>query len=471
MTPVPHSPDMQPLPHNLEAEKAVLGTFFLNERSVADVQAMLEPEDFYDPRHQEIYRTVLQQIEADKPIDFTLIINELERRGVLEKVGGPAYITSLEQAVISPGNVRHHAGIVHEKSLLRKLIAITGEISQDASYERKDTQDLLLEAEQKFFKILTGRVSSEFRSISEESIEVYNELVHRSENRQNVTGLTTGLPNVNQLLGGFQPSDLIILAARPSVGKTSLALNMALAAAESNHVNEPGVQGPPGVAIFSLEMSTRQVIHRLVCTKAQIRMDLLRKNMLNEAQLAKFGQTLEEMSGLNVFINDTANMNPMEMRLHAQRIKQRCPNLSLIIVDYLQLMSGSSKSSDQNRQQEVSEISRAMKGMARDLNVPVIALSQLSRGIESRRGADARPRLSDLRESGAIEQDADVVMFIHRTEERDTEKEQNDSPSVLLVDLIVAKQRNGPVGTAHLLFREDFTHFVPLAPGHQQALG
>jgi replicative DNA helicase len=458
-SPSPVSLETRTLPHNLEAEKAVLGTFFLNDKALLDVQSLLTPEDFYDPRHQDIYRVVLDLVEQDKPIDPVLLINELDRRGLLEKTGGPAYLTGLEQSVISPGNVRHHAELVREKSLLRRLIQITGEISDDAITERKETQEILEESEKRIFEILTGRVTNEFRSIGEEAHDVYREMERRAEARREVTGVTTGLSNLDRLTGGLQPSDLIILAARPSVGKTSLALNMAMAAAESGYMAAEGVEGPPGIGVFSLEMNRQQIIQRMVCGKAEIRMDLLRKNMLNENQMMQFGRTLDEMSNLAIYINDTPNMSPIEMRLHAQRLKARCPNLALIVVDYLQLMSGGSKRSE-SRQQEVSEISRALKGLARDLHVPVLALSQLSRGVESRRGADAKPRLSDLRESGAIEQDADVVMFLHRAEPRVTDGEKVGRAPIQVVDLIVAKQRNGPVGEAGLLFREEFTQFV-----------
>ncbi len=458
--------DSRTQPHNLEAERAVLGTFLLREAALTEVQAILSPEDFYDPRHQEIFALLIEIQQRGEPIDPIVLVNEFSRRGDLEKVGGAAYLAALEQSVISPDNVGHHAQIVHEKSLLRKLIQASSAITEDAMTENKDTDALLKESEQRIFEILTGRATSEFRSIGEDASEVYQELEKASENRQDVTGVPTGLLDLDTMTGGLQPSDLVILAARPSVGKTSLALNIAAAAAHSHYKNHPGAEGPPGVAIFSLEMNRRQVITRMVCTKAGIPMELVRKNMLNANQLAKFAETLQDMSDLDVFINDTPGVSPVEMRLHAQRLKARCPNLSLIVVDYLQLMSGSSNNRSESRQQEVSEISRSLKALARDLNVPVLALSQLSRGIESRRGSEARPRLSDLRESGAIEQDADVVMFIHRINDREMEEmRQAGDASVLLVDLIIAKQRNGPVGTCHLVFREDITHFAKLTAG------
>jgi replicative DNA helicase len=467
MPPKPPTPsDVRVPPHNLEAEKAVLGTFLLNDSAVADVQSLLEPADFYDPRHQEIFRTVLELAESSKPVDAVTLINELERKELLEKIGGPAYVTGLEQYVISPGNVLHHARIVHEKSLLRRLIRTATEISDEAYTESDNAQSLLESSEQKIFNILSGRGISEFRSIDEDAHEIFLDLARRAENRHEVTGITTGLEDLNTLTGGFHHSDLLILAARPSVGKTSLALNMAVAASSKLRVmGDGGKPRNPAVAVFSLEMNREQIIHRMVCTKAEIPMDLVRKNRLGEHQLERFQRELEEMRTLPIYINDTAGLDPTEVRLQAQRLKVRDPNLSLVIVDYLQLMSVK-HGRIESRQQEVSQISRMMKALARDLDIPVLAISQLSRGIESRRGPEQRPRLSDLRESGALEQDADVVMFLHRIyRQDDAAREAEHGPAVSLVDLIVAKQRNGPIGTCHLLFREDFTRFERLEPG------
>ncbi|HBF34918.1 TPA: replicative DNA helicase, partial [Candidatus Sumerlaeota bacterium] len=416
-------------------------------------------------RHQEIYRVVLDLAADSKPIDPLTIVNELERKGVLEKVGGAAYVTGLEQYVISPGNVLHHAKIVHEKSLLRRLIRTSAEIAEDAYTESDDAKSLLQASEQKIFNILSGRSSAgEFRSIDEEASQVFLDVVHRAEKRDEVSGLPTGLSDLDKMTGGMHPSDLMILAARPSVGKTSLALNMAVSACR--HKREFGDEFKhPAAAVFSLEMSRDQLIQRLVCTEAEIPMDLLRKNMMSEKQLRKFQDGLTALRELPIYINDTAGLDPTELRLQAQRLKSRVPELSLIVIDYLQLMS-IRHSNVENRQQEVSQISRMLKALARDLNVPVLALSQLSRGVESRTAKDAKPRLSDLRESGAIEQDADVVMFLHRVfrPEREAGEERGNQPSVSQVDLIIAKQRNGPIGTCHLLFLEDYTHFVRMAP-------
>ncbi len=453
-------------PHNTTAEQTVLGTFFLDERTLAEVQSLIGPDDFYDPRNQEIFRVLLDMVEDNKPIDLMLLTSEMERRGILQKVGGPAYLAGLEQFVLSPANVGHHAKLVREKSLLRQILSLTGEVADDTMHERHSSEDLLGDFEQKISKILVGTSQYEFRSIAEDTLEVYRNLERRSDNRQEVTGLSTGIPTLDLLTGGFQPSDLIVLAARPSVGKTSLALNIAAAAAKSVHRGDDDARVRPGIGIFSMEMNREQVIQRMVCTEAQIKIDLLRKNMLSEAEILKFSNALEDLRQYQIYINDAPTLTATDLRIHSQRLQNRCPNLALIVVDYLQLMGGQ-RARGESRQQEVSDISRSLKAIARDLKIPVLALSQLSREIESRRGKDAKPRLSDLRESGAIEQDADVVMFIHRKEARDTDKDDDEDDQVSLVNIIVAKQRNGPIGTVQVLFREDFTQFVPLAPGQE----
>jgi len=467
MTPAPSDSQFRTLPHSLEAEQAVLGTFFLNNAAVTDVQALLSPEDFYDPRHQTLFQVIIDLSEKSEPIDPLVLINEMGRRDALEKVGGADYIAGLEQSVISPGNVMHHAGIVHEKSRLRRLIHATVEISDEAYSEQDEAQELLKVAEQKIFEIIKERRSGGFESFSDVANDVWNDVLHRSENRQEVTGVTTGYRLLDHLTGGFQRSDLLILAARPSVGKTSLALNFAVNAASKPHTDVDGVPFNPGVAIFSLEMSSPQVIQRMICTRAQIPMELLRKNKMNRRQIERFHQVTQEMQDLPIFVLDTPGIDPTELRLQAQHLKIREPNLSLIIIDYLQLMSFKGSRSE-NRQQEVSEISRSLKALARDLDVPVLALSQLSRGIESRPRAQSEPRLADLRESGAIEQDADVVFFVHRlTNPRDqTPDTSSSAASVTETNLIIGKQRNGPLGKIPLLFRSDFTEFVEMAPEH-----
>jgi replicative DNA helicase len=457
-------------PHNLEAEQAVLGTFYLRNDAVASVYRLLKPEDFYDPRHQEIFRTIIGLFEANKPIDPTILINEMERLGILERAGGPAYLVELEQAVISPGNVMHHAGIVHEKSLLRRLIHAASEISSDAYEEKQEAEGLLAESERKIFDIIQGRQTTDFSSFGEVIQEVYEDVVRRSENRQEVTGISTGYTRLDRMTGGFQSSDLIILAARPSMGKTSLALNIVMNAAKRTRSRDDGSAYHPAVAVFSLEMSRTQVAQRMICTEAKIPMELLRKNMMTHRQLEKFNEVSQQVMDLPIFINDSPGMDPTELRLQAQHLQMRYPDLSLVIIDYLQLMT-LKRSRPDSRQQEVSEISRSLKALARDLNVPVVALSQLSRNIENRRGIEREPKLSDLRESGAIEQDADVVMFIHR-ERRIVEQEEGDGnrnePQVAQADLIIAKQRNGPVGRVGMLFREDCTEFRELTQDRRE---
>lgn len=448
-----------PAPHHLEAEQAVLGTFFLNPGAVVDVQNVVSVEDFYDPRHRDIFKAVIHLVEGEERVDPMTVGNELNRQGVLDRVGGVAYIAALEDAVFSPGNVLHHAKIIHEKALLRRLIALSREVSEKALSESEDAQSLLEYSEDKIFQILSSRSVQDFVSLEDEHIQVFQNLLRRAENRQEVTGIPTGIARLDKMTGGLHPSDLVILAARPSVGKTSFALNLAVNAARNRRQMPDGAVRHPAVGIFSLEMSREQVIHRMVCTEAGIPMDLIRKNMLSEKQLSQFQQELEQMRELPLFINDTPGLDPTEMRLQALRLKARNPDLSMIIVDYLQLMA-IKHNRPESRQQEVSQISRMLKALARDLNVPVVALSQLSRSVESRKGNDSRPRLADLRESGAIEQDADTVMFLHRLSRSTEDKNRPpDAPRVSTVDLIIAKQRNGPIGDCPLVFLEDFTRF------------
>jgi len=448
-------------PHNLQAERAVLGTFYLNPNAVADVYAILQPEDFYDPRHQEIFRVVVDLFERNAPIDPMVLINEIGRLGRLEKIGGPAYLTGLQQYVVSPGNVLHHARIVREKSMLRQLLRVSAEIAENAYSEPEEAEELVRDSERRVFEILKESVGRQFSPFEKVVQEVYDDVARRSEYRQEVTGLPTHFRRLDSLTGGFQRSDLIILAARPSVGKTSLALNIAAQAAMGAHAAPDGGRQRPGVALFSLEMSESQVVQRMICTRALVSMDKLRKNVLSHQEVEKFKVAAQEMRDAPIFVNDTPGIDPVELRLQAQHLKMRCPNLALIVVDYLQLMSVRRRRME-SRQQEVSEISRSLKSLARDLEVPVLALSQLSRGIESRRGADREPKLSDLRESGAIEQDGDVVMFIHRRATGVPESQAREEPNVV-ADLIIAKQRNGPLGRVGMVFRADFTQFAELA--------
>ena len=454
--------DARVKPRNTDAEQAVLGSMFMKDAAIVDVAATLSEDDFYDPRNQAIYRVMLSTHEAGRPIDPMVVINELDRLGILEKSGGPAYVTGTLDYVITPENVLYHAEIVKEKSQLRSTIDVAEHISEEAIKETDESEVILQKAEAQIFSLMSVSDKGEFRRISEDTEEVREEVFERIKNKGKMTGVTSGIRGIDDLTGGWQKSDLIILAARPSVGKTSMALNMAVAAAKSSHKASVDVAGSPAVAIFSLEMSRNQLIQRLACTEARIRGDHLRRNMLSDSDVVKFSKELTRMNDLEIHINDSSSLTPAQLRMHSRRVKTKCPNLSLIIVDYLQLMSSDRRID--NRQQEVSEISRALKGVARDLNVPVIALSQLSRNIESRKGEEARPRLSDLRESGAIEQDADVVSFIHRSMDRDEDSASNPGESVLLTELIICKQRNGPVGSVDMLFNESYTLFTGATP-------
>jgi len=435
-------------PHNLEAEASVLGSLMLDKDAIIKVADLLKVGDFYKDDHNLIYETMLALYEEREPIDVLSLSNKLEEKGKLERVGGSSYIASLVNTVPSATNVVHYAKVVQKKTLLRRLITAASDIVEMGYDESEDVQKLLDEAEQKVFAVSQKYIKQDFvpiKSILEVAFNRIDEL-HKSDHA--FRGVQTFYPDLDNLLAGLQKSDLLILAARPSVGKTTLALDIA---------RQVGVHGKVPVGIFSLEMGADQLVDRMIAAQAGVDLWRLRTGKLSSEgpgnDFEKISDAMGVLSEAPIFIDDSGSLNIMEMRTMARRLQAE-HHLGLIIVDYLQLMEGRSSKGD-NRVQEISEISRGLKQLARELNIPVMALSQLSRAVESR--PDQMPKLSDLRESGSIEQDADVVMFLYRED-----RVKPDTPNKGIADVIVAKHRNGPVGKISLFFEENSTTFKSL---------
>jgi replicative DNA helicase len=434
------------LPQNIEAECGVLGSIIIDPEAIVQVTEFLFPDDFYRDAHRTIYEVILQLYEQREPADFITICDELERRNKLEDVGGASYITSLINQVPTSGNVEYYGRIVERNAILRRLIEAAGQIAAIA-YQEEDADVALDKAEQLIFNISQRHARSDFALLRDILSEYMNKLDQLHERRGTIVGVPTGFTDLDHLTGGLQKSDLIILAARPAVGKTSLALTMA---------HNTAIKHQRSVAIFSLEMSKEQLVQRLLSMDAAIDQQRLRTGWIEDDEWERIVYAMGTLSEANIWIDDTAGISTVEMRSKARRLQAE-HGIDLIIVDYLQLMqsmSGSGKRNE-NRVQEISEISRNLKGLARELNVPVLALAQLSRAVESRQSKV--PQLSDLRESGSIEQDSDIVMFIYRDDVYNPETERKN-----IADIIVAKHRNGPVGQISLYFQASQTRFHDL---------
>lgn len=439
-------------PHNLEAEQSVLGSLMLDKDAVIKIADLLKVGDFYKSDHNLIYETMLELYEEREPIDVLSLSNKLTEKGKLEKVGGSGYLASLVNTVPTAANVVHYAKVVQKKSTLRRLIKASSEIVELGYQEDEDVQKTLDESEQKIFNVSQKYIKQDFVSIKSILGDAFNRIDELHKDGAKFRGTPTGFPDLDNILAGFQKSDLIILAARPSIGKTTLALDFA---------RQIGVYEKVPVGIFSLEMSSDQLIDRMIAAQAGVDLWRLRTGKLRSEgennDFQRIGDAMGVLSEAPIFIDDTASANVMEMRTMARRLQAE-HNLGLIIIDYLQLMEG--RSSD-NRVQEISEISRALKQLARELNIPILALSQLSRAVESR--SPQIPKLSDLRESGSIEQDADVVLMLYRED-----REKPDTPNKNIVEVHVAKHRNGPVGKCSLYFDEQSTTFKSLEKIHTE---
>lgn len=438
-------------PQNLEAEQSVLGSLMIDKNAIIRIADMINPDDFYKNAHGKIFSTMLYLYEHHEPIDLLSLSNRLTETEELEQIGGQEYLASLSNTVPTAANVVHYAKIVEKKSILRKLIDNASQVVASAYNEIEEVDAILDNAEQKIFAVSQKHVRQDFTPIKPVLEEAFDRIDELHKNKGKLRGTPTGFSDLDNILAGFQKSNLIILGARPSVGKSSLALDIARHAATKEKVS---------VGIFSLEMSKDEMIDRLICAEANIDLWKLRTGKLSSTgendDFSRIGHAMGILSESPIFIDDTASINVMEMRTMARRLQAE-HGLGLIIVDYLQLIEG--RGNTDNRVQEVSEISRSLKGLARELNIPILALSQLSRGIESR--TDQKPKLSDLRESGSIEQDADVVLFIYR-EDRVNKNTDNKN----IADIMVAKHRNGPIGEVKLYFNEQTTSFKNLDSRH-----
>ena len=428
-------------PQNVDAEEAILGALLIDPDAIIRVATFLNPEDFYREKHGWIYDTALTLHDRREPIDLLTVCDELERRDQLDEVGGPAFITALVNAVPTSIHAEHYARIVERTGTRRRLIEAAGQIAALAYQEADDVDEVVDRAEQVLFGVSERRISRELVPIKQVLSAYYDRIEYLTRHRGELIGIPTGFERIDKLLGGLQRSDMVILAARPSVGKTSLALGFAHNAAKKHGQR---------VAFFSLEMSNEQVVQRIISAETGINAQRLRRGEIEKDEWGRFMKAASDLAETYFYIDDTPGASALELRTKARRLHAEV-GIDLIVVDYLQLMRGDFRS--ENRVQEISSISRALKALARELNVPVLALSQLSRSVESR--TDKRPILSDLRESGALEQDADVVMFIYRDE---MYNENTEWPNI--ADIIVAKHRNGPTGTVQLYFRKELAQFL-----------
>ena len=437
-------------PQSIEAEQSVLGAILIDRDAVVEVAEFLRAQDFYRQAHARIFAGILDLFERREPIDIVTVAEVLERDGELEGVGGRAYLASLTSSTPTAVHAVQYARIVERKSVLRNLIAAAGKIAGIGYEDPAEIQEAIDRAESELFNVSSRRITAGFAPLKDLLHAAYDRLDYLHAHRGEILGVRSGFTDLDQLTTGFQKSDLIILAARPSVGKTSLALNIAEYAA---------VRDKRSVGIFSLEMSKEQLVQRLLSSVANIDADRLRTGFLEEMDFTRLAPAMNALSEAQLYIDDTPNISTMELRTKARRLQAEA-GLDLVVVDYLQLMQASSSTKDANRVQEVSEISRGLKGLARELNVPVIALSQLSRQPEMRN--EKEPRLSDLRESGAIEQDADLVLFLWREAERQGESHGAEQEEIKLK---LAKHRNGPTGEISLEFRKRQTRFVSSTAG------
>ncbi|MBI3351087.1 MAG: replicative DNA helicase [Nitrospirae bacterium] len=428
-------------PQNIEAEQSVLGAILLENSAVNKALEIIRLDDFYKESHRKIFSAMLDLSERNEGIDLITLTEQLKSKNALEAVGGTGYLSQLINVTPTSANVKFHSKIIHEKAVLRNLIFTAHEIESMCYELTEDVPDLIDLAEKKIFEISQEKIRSSFFPIKEIVRHSFEMIEKLYETREGITGVPSGFKGLDKMTTGFQPSDLVIIAGRPSMGKTALALNIAQHAGVHRHAT---------VAVFSLEMSKEQLVLRMLCSEARVDAHKLRSGFLGREDWPRLTHAAGKLTEAKIFIDDTPAMSILEMRAKARRLKAE-HQLHMIIVDYLQLMRG--RGNADNREQEISDISRSLKSLAKELQVPVLALSQLSRAVESRN--DKRPMLSDLRESGAIEQDADVVIFIYRDEVYHPNNEEKKGTA----EINIGKQRNGPIGTVDLVYNNQYTRF------------
>jgi replicative DNA helicase len=427
-------------PQNVEAEQSAIGAMLLDKEAIPVIMEILKSEDFYREDHKEIFEAVMDLFDKGEPVDLITVSEQLKSRGTLDGIGGLEYLTNLANAVPTTANARHYAKIVEEKSILRKLIKAASNIVNMGYEAQEELSYVIDKAEKDIFDILQDRSSQGFAPIKDVLVDTFNRLEELYNNKGHVTGIPTRFVDLDYKMSGLHNSDLILVAARPAMGKTSFVLNIA---------SNVAIYAKVPVAVFSLEMSKDQLVNRMLCSEAMVDSQKMRTGKLEDEDWKKVARALGPLSEAPIYIDDTAGISIMEIRAKCRRLKLE-KGLGLVIIDYLQLMQGRGK--NDSRQQEISEISRSLKILAKEINVPVITLSQLSRAVETRQ--DHRPILSDLRESGAIEQDADIVMFLYRDDYYNPESEKKN-----IAEVIVAKHRNGSTGTIELKWRGEYTRF------------
>lgn len=432
-------------PHSEEAEQSVLGSVLIDHEAVNIAAENLKAEDFYNLRHKEIFEAVLDLYQEGREVDLVTLKSQLERRGRLEAAGDMKYLGQIAAAVPNSVHIRQYVKIVKDKALYRRFIQLGNQVLNESFSTETPIEQLSEQVEKEVFGILQNRGSDDFSHIRDVLMESFDEIEKIAQNGGELAGISTGFIDLDQKTAGLHPSDLVLIGARPSMGKSALGVNL---------IQNAAVRGGKTCAIFSLEMSKQQVVNRMLACEAGVDMEHLRSGNMTDQDWERLVEALGALSEAQVYLDDTGGITLAEVRSKCRKLKIE-HGLDLIMIDYLQLMSGSGRSGD-NRQQEISEISRGLKTLARELQIPVIALSQLSRALEAR--ADHRPMMSDLRESGAIEQDADVVMFIYRDEYYHPDSEDKN-----IAEIIIAKQRNGPVGTVKLRYDGQYTRFSNLA--------
>ena len=441
-------------PQDIEAEQAVLGAIFLDAEALVEAMAQIEPQDFYRRAHQIVFRSMIALNDRNENIDIITLKSQIESENTLEDVGGISYLTELSQVTPTASGVAHYAKIVKDKSTLRELIQAATKIVKEGYSQEGSVEEIVEAAEKGILNVSEKRNSTGFQAIADVLNSTMEHIDRLSQQNEEITGLPTGYPELDKMTAGLQPEELIILAARPAVGKTAFALNIA---------QNIGTRTDRSVAIFSLEMGAESLVNRMLCAEGTIEASHLRTGQLTEEEWHHLIMAMGSLSRTSIFIDDTPGIKVSEIRARCRRLAQEKGNLGLILIDYLQLIEGSGRES---RQQEVSEISRQLKKLAKELKVPVIALSQLSRSVEQRQ--DKRPVLSDIRESGSIEQDADIVAFLYREDyyqRQGTEEDKNEEEQAVndVIEVIIEKNRSGARGTVELLFKKEYNKFASIS--------
>ena len=439
-------------PQALDLEESVLGALMLEKDALTNVIDILKPENFYKDANREIYQAIIDLFNNSEPVDLLTVTAQLKKNGKLDIVGGSYYVTQLTTRVNSASNIEYHSRIILEQSIKRQLIEVSGEVQKEAYEDTTDVFDLLDNTEQSLFDISESHIRKNYSQVSGIMKEAIEELESKKSKKDGITGVPSGFIDLDNITSGWQPSDLIIIAGRPSMGKTAFVLSM---------MRNASIDHDLPMAIFSLEMSSLQIVNRLISSEAELDSDKIKKGNLKDYEWQQLLHKTDQLNNAKIFIDDTPALSILELRAKSRRLKSQ-HNIQCIIVDYLQLMSGEYGKTSGNREQEIASISRSLKAIAKELNVPVLALSQLSRAVETR-GGDKRPVLSDLRESGSIEQDADMVLFIYRADRYDINEDEDGNLTAGVAEILLRKNRNGPTGKVKLKFIERFAKFADMS--------